>query len=161
MCVTSSRLKTPKAAAWVAGEPALCRGTNSFTSAAWRRSNRHAAWKGVADFVSSLSVFPSKTSAVESSSHAPSRASGRPSRGAAHFLAARNAGRTKEKAYTIKTRPGFLTRVESHALLCHVERSRDISKFLSPKIVRDRKPGLANCVGYVQPRLRSTSQQFV
>jgi len=38
-----------------------------------------------------------KISAVESSSHAPSRASGRPSRGAAHFFVVRGIGRMEEK----------------------------------------------------------------
>jgi hypothetical protein len=38
-----------------------------------------------------------KTSAIESSSHAPSRASGRLSRGAVHFLATRSVGWMEEK----------------------------------------------------------------
>ncbi len=42
-------------------------------------------------------VSTQKTSAVESSSHAPSRASGRPSRGAAHFFVARGIGRMEHK----------------------------------------------------------------
>jgi hypothetical protein len=37
----------PKVAAWVAGEPALCRGINHFTSARVAVFNRRAAWSEV------------------------------------------------------------------------------------------------------------------
>jgi hypothetical protein len=46
--------------------------------------------------VSNFSFLSKKTSAVESSSHAPSRASGRLSRGAAHFFYRRDVDRMKE-----------------------------------------------------------------
>jgi len=56
---------------------------------AWRFSTRRAAWKGAGDLGEQFfSSSVNQTSAVESSSHAPSRASGRLSRGAAHFFIA-------------------------------------------------------------------------
>jgi hypothetical protein len=65
---------------------------------AWRFSTRRAAWEEVADFCGQFFRFSlNKTSAVESSSHAPSRASGRLSRGAAHFFVARSVGWMEEK----------------------------------------------------------------
>ena len=91
MCVTSSRLKMPKVATL-----AIC--TNSFTSARVAVFNPPRGLEEVADFCGQFFRFSlNKTSAVESSSHAPSRASGRPSRGAAHFFVARGIGRMQHK----------------------------------------------------------------
>jgi hypothetical protein len=60
--------------------------------------NRCAAWKEGSQICEQFFGFLSKkTSAVKSSSHAPSRASGRPSRSAVHFLATRSVGWIEEK----------------------------------------------------------------
>jgi hypothetical protein len=98
MCVTSSRLKMPKAAAGVSRILALCSVTNSFTSACVAVFNPPRGLVEVTDlFEQFFRFFVNKTSAVESSSHAPSRASGRLSRGAAHFFVARSVGWMEEK----------------------------------------------------------------
>jgi hypothetical protein len=55
MCVTSSRLKMPKAVLTAAAK-VLFRETNSFTSARAAVSLRRAAWKDVADFWINFSV---------------------------------------------------------------------------------------------------------
>jgi hypothetical protein len=86
----------PKAVLTAAAK-VLFRETNSFTSAARRFSLRRAAWKEVANFFGSIFRFPAnKTSAVESSSHAPSRVSGRLSRGAAQFFCRPDVDRMEE-----------------------------------------------------------------
>jgi len=56
--------------------------------------------------VSNFSFLSKKTSAVESSSHAPSRASGRLSRGAAHFLSPAASVAQNRKWQIVRTRPG-------------------------------------------------------
>jgi len=73
---------------------AIC--TNSFTSPARRflTAARPGRSSGIFE---QFFVSTQKTSAVESSSHAPSRASGRLSRGAAHFFVVRSVGWMEEK----------------------------------------------------------------
>jgi len=72
MCVTSSRLKMPKAAAGVSRILALCSVTNSFTSARVAVFNPPRGLVEVTDlFEQFFRFFVNKTSAVESSSHCP------------------------------------------------------------------------------------------
>ena len=83
--------------------------------------------------------FPSKkTSAVESSSHAPSRASGRPSRGAAHFFVARGVGWMEEKmAHLSKMRLGSRYvggPVGLAEIYCQNGGDRNSGRFLGQKI---------------------------
>ena len=90
---------------------------------AWRFSTRRAAWKGVGQLCEQIfSFLGNKTSAVERSSHAPSRASGRLSRGAAHFFVARRVGRMEQRNATIKRRPVWNMLVDRPGLseiYCH------------------------------------------
>jgi len=105
--VTSSRLKTPKAAAANSAAEAAAGSTNSFTSARVAVFNPPRGLEEVADFCGQFFRFSlNKTSAVESSSHAPSRASGRPSCGAAHFFVARTVGWMEKMAHLSKMRLG-------------------------------------------------------
>jgi hypothetical protein len=93
----------PKAATSAASN----RGTNHFTSARVAVFNRCAAWKEGSRICEQFFGFLSKkTSAVESSSHAPSRARGRPSRGAAYFLSPAASVGQNRKWQIVKTRPG-------------------------------------------------------